>query len=803
MDTTRALGTGEEFDFEEPSAPPAANPLMTIHLLLQGRYWIAILLGIVLAIIGALVGYKVAKVSYVCTGAIHIKPYVVIPLVDKNGMMPMYESYVNLQIARLRSGRVVELAVSLPLWVDPGGSGKNRSNSQEAIDAFKKKLNIFRDGEIIYVQFSDPDRETTRDAVGAMVDAYNKLSHELNANDPSSQVALLSQLQIRFQNEVDEFQKKIAEVAYPDTPESLKMQYEAQSENSNTLRRDWDNAKIELEAFTLQMQAAATRPKAAAATEPAPDIGKLTPEQIAARGDQQMKEYLSRRNQLQSQINSFLRSVGPKNLVVVNLKYQLDDVEAEIQKLVENWKEPVLRGAAVEMTGLDAQQQLQLLQTKEATCHLQYERSYEAQLKLGEVVGRIRKLESDMEGPRSKVEEAKKQVTDLGIAAQQQGYVEILSTGETPELKDRRIPIAAASAFGGIVLGIGSILIWGLLDRRLRSIDQARMQLQQGMRVLGMLPSLPKNLEDPSAASFAALCVHHIRMLLQVMPRLDGRPAIAVTSPSPGDGKTSLTLALALSFAASGKSTLLIDCDMAGAGLTRRVNAIIRRRIGQILIREQLITPAELREALSAAQRSGRRLGEVLVDEGYVDAEQLAKALKVQGESPVGLMDVMRGELLEDCVADTGTPRLWILPMGSAQAEHAASISPEGFRGVLEQARKRFEVILVDTGPVPGSIESSVAVSQTDGVVMCVSRGEQGPLVRRASEHMRDVGARALGIVFNRATPEDFSSSYGAMSSPSIPERVREKSGTDSSQFGPVAAAVAGRPAQQDPDQKG
>jgi Mrp family chromosome partitioning ATPase len=163
----------------------------------------------------------------------------------------------------------------------------------------------------------------------------------------------------------------------------------------------------------------------------------------------------------------------------------------------------------------------------------------------------------------------------------------------------------------------------------------------------------------------------------------------------------------------------------------------------------------------------------------------------------------MRGELLEDCVADTGTPRLWILPMGSAQAEHAASISPEGFRGVLEQARKRFEVILVDTGPVPGSIESSVAVSQTDGVVMCVSRGEQGPLVRRASEHMRDVGARALGIVFNRATPEDFSSSYGAMSSPSIPERVREKSGTDSSQFGPVAAAVAGRPAQQDPDQKG
>jgi Mrp family chromosome partitioning ATPase len=318
------------------------------------------------------------------------------------------------------------------------------------------------------------------------------------------------------------------------------------------------------------------------------------------------------------------------------------------------------------------------------------------------------------------------------------------------------------------------------------------MSLRQGMRVLGMLPSLPRNLEDPGAASFAALCVHHIRMLLQVMPRMDSHPVIAVTSPSPGDGKTSLTLALALSFAASGKSTLLIDCDIVGAGLTRRVNAIIRRRIGQILIRENLITPAQLREALNLAQRTGRKLGEVLVDEGYVEQEQVTRALTMQAETSVGLLDVMRGEVLEECVADTGMARLWILPVGSALAEHGATISPEGFRTVLEQARKRFDVVLVDTGPVPGSIESSVAASQSDGVVLCVSRGEQGPLVRRASEHLHDIGSRALGLVFNRATPEDFSSSYGAMSSPSIPARIPEKQGADRATFGPVASAVAG-----------
>src|SRR6185437_828071 len=107
-------------------------------------------------------------------------------------------------------------------------------------------------------------------------------------------------------------------------------------------------------------------------------------------------------------------------------------------------------------------------------------------------------------------------------------------------------------------------------------------------------------------------------------------------------------------------------------------------RVGQILIREKLITPAQLREALQAAGRTGRKLGEVLVDEGMVEAAQLESALKTQGESSVGLLDVLRGETLEDCVADTGTPRLWILPVGSALAEQGATISPEGFHKVLE-----------------------------------------------------------------------------------------------------------------------
>src|SRR5204863_9112175 len=92
-----------------------------------------------------------------------------------------------------------------------------------------------------------------------------------------------------------------------------------------------------------------------------------------------------------------------------------------------------------------------------------------------------------------------------------------------------------------------------------------------GLTLLGILPNLPDRLTDPAQAATAAHCVHQIRTMLQINSSED-RKVYAVTSASPGDGKTSLTLALGLSFAASGSRTLLIDCDLVGAGLTSRLN---------------------------------------------------------------------------------------------------------------------------------------------------------------------------------------------------------------------------------------
>src|SRR4029079_11029440 len=91
--------------------------------------------------------------------------------------------------------------------------------------------------------------------------------------------------------------------------------------------------------------------------------------------------------------------------------------------------------------------------------------------------------------------------------------------------------------------------------------------------LLGILPRLPEKLSDPEQAAVAAHCIHQIRIMLQVGQNPDQCRTFMVTSASTGDGKTSLTMALGLSFAASGRKTLGIDCDMVGQGLTHRLKA--------------------------------------------------------------------------------------------------------------------------------------------------------------------------------------------------------------------------------------
>jgi hypothetical protein len=235
---------------------------------------------------------------------------------------------------------------------------------------------------------------------------------------------------------------------------------------------------------------------------------------------------------------------------------------------------------------------------------------------------------------------------------------------------------------------------------------------------------------------------------------------------------------------------------------------MMRRKIGHLLLREGLVSAEQLERALLQARGDGRRLGEVCVELGFVRPRDLQRVLESQEGEHLGVLEALAGESLEDCVAETGFPGLSILPLGAASARHCASISPAALRRLLKLARARYDTVLIDTGPVPGSLEASVAVPQADGVILVVSKGEHRPTVARTVEYLRTIAANPVGVVFNRASLKEVaynastlhrsSAAFGGSSGPAgasssgMGLKMNVEQSRRSGRLGPMAQAVAG-----------
>jgi Mrp family chromosome partitioning ATPase len=188
----------------------------------------------------------------------------------------------------------------------------------------------------------------------------------------------------------------------------------------------------------------------------------------------------------------------------------------------------------------------------------------------------------------------------------------------------------------------------------------------------------------------------------------------------------------------------------------------------------------------------------MLVKLGTISAEQLEQALAAQRDASAGLLDLIAGEPARNCIAETAMPNLWILPRGSVSAHQEVRLSPEAVRLVIETVRDQYDIVLVDTGPVPGTLGASIMNSLVDGVVVVLSRGAGRTQTQRAVNHLTLIGATIVGYVFNRAESRDFQMSYGSsISSPNV-EKSRSGSQIDiatarrgAEKYGPVVSAVA------------
>jgi succinoglycan biosynthesis transport protein ExoP len=247
-----------------------------------------------------------------------------------------------------------------------------------------------------------------------------------------------------------------------------------------------------------------------------------------------------------------------------------------------------------------------------------------------------------------------------------------------------------------------------LTDKSFRSPAEIRRRL--GLPVIGHIPQIridtpadvnaPGGLDPVLAAalrpkSVEAEAYRGLRTQLYFSTQGRGHQVVQVTSPNPGDGKSTLAANLAVSIAQSGKRVVLIDCDF----------------------------------------RKPR----------------VHKIFDLPSTGEVGLAGVIAGEApIQAAVRPSGLPNLDLLPCGPRPANPAELLTSPQFQHALDEVRKAYDFVIVDTPPLLAVSDPSVVASRVDGVLLTFRMTKKvRPAAERAREQLAALGANVLGVVVN------------------------------------------------------
>jgi succinoglycan biosynthesis transport protein ExoP len=708
-----------------------------IHKSLRGRYWIIIPLSLLAGAAGGYFGYKSQKPVWKSDGDLQILPSIDSPLANTpHGVIPQYDQWMLAQTTIMANHTIVDMALQDPVWQRTG-----RGANYGVYLAFVAGLTVDHpmQTQIIHVACTDSDPGVAASATKAIITAYEKFFNERQRHKVRGDLNTLTETENGLMKDIGNDRDAIRAISREVAGSSnFDVFYNLKVNQVAALKQKWNDAKLAI-AMCDPNQGAGDL------------IDQVTNNQIGML-DPRMADKQARREVMVRELEQLMYKLGEKNQIVIGKKVQIEQFDEEINQYAKEYRDLQRKMSANQLPG-QAQPQggFQLFGKSRAALMQQEQAIHDLLIKeeqdmreLGAKQMEVQKIQQRLDDNNKRFADIERQISNYLMNSNDTGQLSVISYGELPvtPFKDRRKFMGAAAGIGGALAPVLFVICLGIFDRRYRYSDEAEGKAGQPP-LLGILPTLPDHLADPEQAAIAAHCIHQIRIMLQVGSPLSGQPQEAkrvfmITSSNTGDGKTSLTMALGLSFAASGSRTLVIDCDMVGQGLTHRLKA---------------------------------------------------------SQSP-GLHECLASGSLQGRVKKTTTANLYILPIGGCDAAHAGSLSPTNIKRLLAEAKKVFDIVVIDTGPILGSLEACVVGTAADAVVLAVSRGQNQPMVERAVKQLRSVGANIAGIVFNRAEKRDFNRSVGSASIRSqsvqpVAPKVLISEGDDSSRFGPLARSVA------------
>ena len=255
----------------------------------------------------------------------------------------------------------------------------------------------------------------------------------------------------------------------------------------------------------------------------------------------------------------------------------------------------------------------------------------------------------------------------------------------------------------GLILAGAFVFLRDHFDDAIRSPDDVERKL--GLPMLGLIPDVDNLLEEAGDASSSLSESYHALVTNLMYSTTSGLPrTLLVTSAGEAEGKTTTAYAVAQDLARLGRSVLLVDADLRRPTLHHRL----------------------------------------------------------QDSTRPGLTEVLAGQaILDDVIVGSGQPNLSFVTALPIPPEPSLLLAGDHLPRVIEEAKRRFDVTIVDSPPMLGLSDTATLASQIDGIILMVDASEfQRGAVKSALRRLRLVNADVLGVVLSKFDPNSADGEY-------------------------------------------
>ncbi len=278
--------------------------------------------------------------------------------------------------------------------------------------------------------------------------------------------------------------------------------------------------------------------------------------------------------------------------------------------------------------------------------------------------------------------------------------VQIIDDAQVPKNKVSPRPVLNMAIAGvlGLMVGIFLVFLLEFLDNTLKSPDDIEKQLE--LPVIGTIPLVDnedeirlitqKNPKSPISEAFRTL-----RTNIQFSNIDEDLKTLIVTSSGPSEGKSTLSSNLAATMAENQKKVLLIDCDL----------------------------------------RKPR----------------VHKVFKISNLK--GLTNLIVGsEKIKDIVHnEEGFENLDILTSGPIPPNPSELLGSNKMKNFLEDAKREYDMIILDSPPIGLVTDSAVLSTIVDGVLLVGAVAQVEMEMLKNSKSLLDkVNANIIGVVLNK-----------------------------------------------------